>query len=181
MDWHRNSWKASPGVEDGFHVPSISNDWPYERSVNASRPYSASAHPSSQWAERNRHPGQATPLGQPGFIPHDNGGSEKPVNGTGTGRTIIVRGEEIGIVLVVLLLWVGAIVMFFNRWGKIRMLEPYQPKFCEDHRPSCPMAEVTSIQQYPVSLLFHVISIFELIDDLEALNHLASVSSEQEK
>ena len=154
MDWHRNSWKASPGAPGGFEVPSSSNNWPHERSVNASRPYSASAHPSSQWGERDGSPGRvSTTLGQPGFIPN-NEGYEKPVNGTGTGRTIIVRGEEIGIVLVVLLLWVGAIVMFFNRWGKIRMLEPYQPKFCEDHRPSCPMADVTSLQQYPVSFLF---------------------------
>ncbi|CAG7730181.1 unnamed protein product, partial [Allacma fusca] len=75
-----------------------------------------------------------------------------PVNGSNRNEQgVIVRGEEIGIVVVVLLLWVGAIILFFNRWGKIRMLEPYQPKFCEDHRPSCPMAEVTTVQQYPVS------------------------------
>lgn len=61
-----------------------------------------------------------------------------------------VRGEEVGIVLVVLLLWVGAIILFFNRWGKIRMLEPYQPKFCEAHRPSCPMADVSAISNIPV-------------------------------
>ena len=40
-----------------------------------------------------------------------------------------VRAEEVGLVLLVLLLWVGAVALFFNRWGKIRMLEPYQPKF----------------------------------------------------
>lgn len=69
-------------------------------------------------------------------------------NTTSTGG-VDVRGEEVGIVLVVLLLWVGAIILFFNRWGKIRMLEPYQPKFCENHRPSCPMAEVTAITNHP--------------------------------
>jgi hypothetical protein len=58
-----------------------------------------------------------------------------------TGPDIIIRGEEVGIVLVVLVLWVGAIILFFNRWGKIRMLEPYQPKFCEHHNPNCPMAD----------------------------------------
>jgi hypothetical protein len=39
----------------------------------------------------------------------------------------VVRAEEIGIVLVVIALWVAAVVLFFNRWGKIRMLEPYVP------------------------------------------------------
>ncbi|XP_044733638.1 uncharacterized protein LOC123296241 [Chrysoperla carnea] len=42
-----------------------------------------------------------------------------------------VRGVEIGIVLLVLLVWVAAIVLFFNRWGKIRMLLPYQPDYKE--------------------------------------------------
>ena len=38
----------------------------------------------------------------------------------------IVRPEEVGIVFVVLLLWVAAITLFINRWGKIRLMEPYQ-------------------------------------------------------
>ena len=42
-----------------------------------------------------------------------------------------VRGVEVGIVLLVLLVWIGAIVLFFNRWGKIRMLLPYQPDYKE--------------------------------------------------
>ncbi|KAL7645248.1 UNVERIFIED_CONTAM: hypothetical protein RMT77_003634 [Armadillidium vulgare] len=53
-----------------------------------------------------------------------------------------VRAEEIGIVLLVLLFWMFAIVLFFNRWGKIRMLEPYQEPYKEQpihsHRASCP-------------------------------------------
>jgi len=67
--------------------------------------------------------------------------SSSPGGQNSTGPDIIIRGEEVGIVLVVLILWVGAIVLFFNRWGKIRMLEPYQPKFCEHHNPNCPMAD----------------------------------------
>ncbi|KAL3269269.1 hypothetical protein HHI36_008347, partial [Cryptolaemus montrouzieri] len=43
-----------------------------------------------------------------------------------------VRGVEIGIVLLVLLVWVGAIALFFNRWGKIRMLLPYQPDYKQE-------------------------------------------------
>ena len=27
--------------------------------------------------------------------------------------------------------WVGCILLFFNKWGKIRMLEPYQPAYRE--------------------------------------------------
>ncbi|KAB0794903.1 hypothetical protein PPYR_11742 [Photinus pyralis] len=42
-----------------------------------------------------------------------------------------VRGVEIGIVLLVLVVWIGAIALFFNRWGKIRMLLPYQPDYKE--------------------------------------------------
>lgn len=36
---------------------------------------------------------------------------------------------EIGLVLLALVIWVGAIALFFNRWGKIRMLLPYQPDY----------------------------------------------------
>jgi hypothetical protein len=42
-----------------------------------------------------------------------------------------VRGVEVGIVLLVLVVWVAAIALFFNRWGKIRMLLPYQPDYKE--------------------------------------------------
>lgn len=58
------------------------------------------------------------------------------------GSKVIVRTEEVLIVLAVLVLWVGAIALFFNRWGKIRMLEPYQPKFQQQHRSSCPLVEI---------------------------------------
>ncbi|XP_058978104.1 uncharacterized protein LOC101893044 [Musca domestica] len=61
------------------------------------------------------------------------------------GPKIIVRTEEVLIVGLVLMLWVGAIVLFFNRWGKIRMLEPYQPKFQQQHRASCPLSDIDSI------------------------------------
>lgn len=57
---------------------------------------------------------------------------------------IIVRPEEALIVILALLLWVGAIALFFNRWGKIRMLEPYQPKFEAKHRTSCPLVDTMS-------------------------------------
>ncbi|KAK0073936.1 hypothetical protein PV325_008980 [Microctonus aethiopoides] len=44
---------------------------------------------------------------------------------------IQVRGVEVGIVVMVLIVWAGAIALFFNRWGKIRMLLPYQPDYKE--------------------------------------------------
>ena len=41
----------------------------------------------------------------------------------------LVRTEELSIVIVVLLLWLAAIALFINRWGKIRQMEPYHPYF----------------------------------------------------
>jgi len=65
-----------------------------------------------------------------------------PPLGVGGTSPIIVRAEEALIVLLVLVLWIAAIALFFNRWGKIRMLEPYQPKFQQQHRSSCPMVDM---------------------------------------
>ncbi|XP_063384228.1 uncharacterized protein LOC134670345 isoform X1 [Cydia fagiglandana] len=70
--------------------------------------------------------------------------SSETTNGSG----VVVRAEEALIVAFVLLLWVAAIALFFNRWGKIRcvyklMLEPYQPKFQQQHRQSCALAEAS--------------------------------------
>ncbi|XP_045026064.1 uncharacterized protein LOC116917765 isoform X2 [Daphnia magna] len=42
---------------------------------------------------------------------------------------VYVRGEEVGIVILVL---IAAVALFFHRWGKIRMLLPYQPVFKEE-------------------------------------------------
>lgn len=43
-----------------------------------------------------------------------------------------IRGVEIGIVVLVLVVWIAAIALFFNRWGKIRMLLPYQPDYKQE-------------------------------------------------
>ncbi|XP_043493304.1 uncharacterized protein LOC122518429 [Polistes fuscatus] len=64
--------------------------------------------------------------------------------------TVVVRAEEALIVILVLFLWVAAIALFFNRWGKIRMLEPYQPKFQQQHRQSCTMVDMNAIPDHPV-------------------------------
>ena len=53
-----------------------------------------------------------------------------------------VQAEEIGIVLVVLLLWAAAIALFINRWGKIRAMEPYNPYVETEPQPA-----TTSIPQ----------------------------------
>ncbi|XP_054164645.1 uncharacterized protein LOC128962298 [Oppia nitens] len=42
-----------------------------------------------------------------------------------------VKEGEVVIVVVVLIAWIGCILLFFNKWGKIRMLEPYQPAYRE--------------------------------------------------
>ncbi|XP_042225720.1 uncharacterized protein LOC121868822 isoform X2 [Homarus americanus] len=58
--------------------------------------------------------------------------------------TALVRAEEITLVLLVLVLWGVAILLFFHRWGKIRMLEPYQPEYKPlNHSPACPLAPTT--------------------------------------
>ena len=49
-----------------------------------------------------------------------------------------VRAEEVGLSVLVLVLWMGAVALFINRWGKIRMLEPYQPKVTDVPRASVP-------------------------------------------
>jgi len=81
--------------------------------------------------------------------------SPNPVNINGssipTEPKVIVRPEEALIVILALLLWVGAIALFFNRWGKIRMLEPYQPKFEEKHRTSCPLVDYPMGQSFATS------------------------------
>ncbi|XP_021000288.2 uncharacterized protein [Parasteatoda tepidariorum] len=40
-----------------------------------------------------------------------------------------VREEEVVIVVLVLSVWVFVMVLFFKKWGKIRMLESYQPQY----------------------------------------------------
>ncbi|KAK2586488.1 hypothetical protein KPH14_011387 [Odynerus spinipes] len=62
---------------------------------------------------------------------------------------VVVRAEEALIVVLVLVLWVAAIALFFNRWGKIRMLEPYQPKFQQQHRQSCTMVDANMLTDHP--------------------------------
>ncbi|XP_038118306.1 uncharacterized protein LOC6035628 isoform X1 [Culex quinquefasciatus] len=53
-------------------------------------------------------------------------------NSTSRNELPTIRGVEIGIVVLVLIVWAGAIALFFNRWGKIRMLLPYQPDYKQE-------------------------------------------------
>ena len=75
-----------------------------------------------------------------------------------TSSGLNVRAEEVGLVLLVLLLWAGAVALFFNRWGKIRMLEPYQPKFIDAPRGSLAMAANTAGPPLVVSSAPHRLS-----------------------
>ncbi|XP_033359995.1 uncharacterized protein LOC117238904 [Bombus vosnesenskii] len=68
-------------------------------------------------------------------------------------NAVIVRAEEALIVILVLLLWAAAIALFFNRWRKIRMLEPYQPKFQQEHRQSCTTTEQNKLQMKYLGLV----------------------------
>lgn len=73
-----------------------------------------------------------------------------------------IRGVEIGIVVLVLMVWAGAIGLFFNRWGKIRMLLPYQPDYKQDQlkvpgAATCPPGQCNG-HQHQVTLFFCEIS-----------------------
>ncbi|XP_023016591.1 uncharacterized protein isoform X2 [Leptinotarsa decemlineata] len=71
-------------------------------------------------------------------------GNNTPQYPVADAPVVIVRVEEVLLVVLVLIIWVAAIALFINRWGKIRMLEPYQPKFHQQpHRPSCPLAPLS--------------------------------------
>jgi hypothetical protein len=63
----------------------------------------------------------------------------------------IVRAEELGIVLVVLSLWAAAIALFINRWGKIRLMEPYHP-YVEPEDPQSPPLPAATIATNPASM-----------------------------
>ncbi len=74
----------------------------------------------------------------------------------GDSPRIFVRGEEIGIVMVVLGLWVSAMALFFHRWGKIRMLEPYQPAYHKESLPGSPTTSRIFPPMNPaVSMILH--------------------------
>ncbi|EFN87597.1 hypothetical protein EAI_07213 [Harpegnathos saltator] len=80
------------------------------------------------------------------LVPTSELNSTFPDGVAGTGA-VVVRAEEALIVMLVLVLWVAAIALFFNRWGKIRMLEPYQPKFQQQHRQqSCSLVDPNPLQ-----------------------------------
>ncbi|XP_037276248.2 uncharacterized protein LOC119169238 [Rhipicephalus microplus] len=71
-----------------------------------------------------------------------SGGSR---SGLVSARSVVVRDEEIVIVVLVLSVWLAVILLFFNKWGKIRMLEPYQPQYHEQlEPPSPPVLQVKS-------------------------------------
>ncbi|XP_033225681.1 fibronectin type III domain-containing protein 5-like [Belonocnema kinseyi] len=59
-------------------------------------------------------------------------GSSPPPTAQHPQTYLQIRGVEVGIVVLVLIVWAGAIALFFNRWGKIRMLLPYQPDYKQE-------------------------------------------------
>lgn len=88
---------------------------------------------------------------------------------------VVVRAEEILLVALVLVIWVAAIALFFNRWGKIRMLEPYQPKFQQSHRASCPLSppttQVSTVKNKMLCLILICFHISQLWVVLEVFNN----------
>ncbi|XP_045498176.1 uncharacterized protein LOC123696165 isoform X2 [Colias croceus] len=75
-------------------------------------------------------------LEPPRTSPQQDGGLELPRSSVSPPEPSptfpTIRGVEIGLVVLVLIIWIGAITLFFNRWGKIRMLLPYQPDYKQE-------------------------------------------------
>lgn len=61
------------------------------------------------------------------------GGASHGKTGAGTTTSVtatsLVTNDEVIIVTGVLIFWFLVIALFINKWGKIRMLEPYQPQY----------------------------------------------------
>ncbi|XP_052747691.1 fibronectin type III domain-containing protein 5 isoform X2 [Galleria mellonella] len=79
---------------------------------------------------RTLEPPRTSPQQDGGLVGATPRSSVAPPDPSPTFPTI--RGVEIGIVVLVLIVWIGAIALFFNRWGKIRMLLPYQPDYKQE-------------------------------------------------
>lgn len=78
-----------------------------------------------------------------------------------------------------LLVWAGAIALFFNRWGKIRMLLPYQPDYKQEQLKVpgtgvCSAGTCNGQHSHQVILLFSVCfpayALFVCIRDQTKLN-----------
>jgi hypothetical protein len=58
--------------------------------------------------------------------------------------TALVKPEEVIIVALVLLIWIGVILLFIRKWGKIRGLEPYTPNFDRNNSTSTMLPSTSS-------------------------------------
>ncbi|CAG9102057.1 unnamed protein product [Plutella xylostella] len=130
---------ATPAADDATRPEATRSD--AARHDATRRPPAAPSRVSAEWSGATGGPLTQVVLRlhpAPSATPQLNVSSLANAAG---GSGVVVRAEEALIVAFVLLLWVAAIALFFNRWGKIRMLEPYQPKFQQQHRQSCALVE----------------------------------------
>ncbi|XP_031618151.1 uncharacterized protein LOC116337609 [Contarinia nasturtii] len=136
------------GNSEAVTLYGLSPDTQYQLTVTAV--WSGKKYRSRPIVFRTLEPPRSSPQQDPGALGSGNGPPVPPVFDTGNAITYpdeygnvaadnstarelpTVRGVEVGIVVVVLLVWAGAIALFFNRWGKIRMLLPYQPDYKQE-------------------------------------------------
>ena len=86
----------------------------------------------------------------------------------------LVRAEELGIVLVVLFLWAAAIALFINRWGKIRLMEPYHPYVETQSTPQTGNAQPpANINQQVMIFVFHSQKGFQTLLDPSLLRSVS--------
>lgn len=142
-----SGWPLRPAVSPAGNASSATSG-----GEEAARAGSSSVPPALQDATRTRHAphfnrteddvGSQLPVGLVRFVaPGSANDSSSAGSGSASGPTRslsaaapsssrpVVRDEEIVIVVLVLMVWVAVILLFFNKWGKIRMLEPYQPQY----------------------------------------------------
>jgi hypothetical protein len=81
-------------------------------------------------------------------------------------------------VIFVLLLWVGAIALFYHQWGKINGLEPYQPDFVHANLTLHNEATPPSENNFAVIMFLDLIYNFALIMFLDGVYNLCFFSCE---
>ena len=52
---------------------------------------------------------------------------------TDSDSSLVVHPGEVTLVALILLVWIGAIALFLHKWGKIRILQPSEPRY--KHNP----------------------------------------------
>lgn len=64
-----------------------------------------------------------------------------------------MKPEEAVIIIIVMTIWVGVILLFIRKWGKIRGTEPYTPAFERTLTSTLPVSKQAAIARRDSSLI----------------------------